>query len=316
MQLKERGWKISYSDDRWKNLLGGLRQKMLYTLELPSIKMISHWSKADIVIITTRISLVLAIIAKLLGKKVVFLDAMCEEVPRRLWRRIVIKYALKIADKCICLSSSQAKHWASKLGLDESTFTPIFYGVDTDFYKPSLKELNKPVKPYALSVGRDPQRDFVTLVNAISELDWELILVTQHYLVPDRVRKNKNVKILDGLSYEALFDIYNNASVVVIPVKKGVTYMSGIRATMEAMLLKSPVAASRTSGMEDYFVDEEDLIFYTPEETDSLVLAFNKIMQDNQLKMKLINHSHSKVCNQYSVSNYADSLENILSKLI
>lgn len=316
IQLQERGWPVSASDDRWDGLLGRFRQSMHFKLEIPSLQMIKHWRTADIIVMITRISLVLAIIAKLLGKKIVFLDAMCEEVPKHFWRRWTIKIALNLSDACICLSASQAEHWARKLHINKELFSPVFYGVDPDFYiLPSADLLDKPKRPYLLTVGRDPRRDFSTLVSAIDKLGWELKLVTQPYLVPEGVKNNPKVQILDGLSYEELFKLYANATIAVIPVKHGTTFMSGIRATMEAMLLGIPVIASSVSGMQDYFSDGKELIYFEPENSKSLVQAIQKISNDDSLKNRIVTDAGKKTTDVFSMSNYVDSLEKILQSV-
>lgn len=316
VQLQERGWPISTSDDRWSGGISKLREKLKNYIELPSIKMIKHWQSADIIVVTTRVSLVLAVIAKLLNKKLVFLDTMCEEIPKRTWRRVAIKLALRLADAVICYSASQAKHWSESLNLPDKTFTPLNYFVDQAFYKlPTISKPDEDAPPYILSVGRDPHRDFTTLVKAADTLQWDLVLVTLPYLVPDGVRNNPRVKILEKLSYDELFAVYGNARVVVVPIKTGTTYMSGIRATMEAMLLKVPVVASRVSGMKDYFNDGEELVYFEPEKHQSLVQAIRGISDDVEIRDKIVQRARDKIMNFYTLTSYADDLERILLSL-
>ena len=317
VQLRDRGWPVSLSDDRWNGFLGLLRQKLVFNLELPSYRMIKHWKdNADIVVVTTRISLILALTARLLRKKIVFLDAMCEEVPKRTWRRMVIKLSLRYASACICLSSSQARHWSTQLGIPISTFTKIHYGIDPDFYRAHKNWQNESgSRPTLLAIGRDPRRDFRTLVIAAGILDWDLILITKSYLVPDIALNNPRIQILDDLSYEELFTAYTSATVIVVPVKRDTTYMSGIRATMEAMLLEIPVIASRTTGMEEYFTDEQELVYFEPENHNSLINAAMKIHDNNILRKNLVSRAKQSIINSYSVTSYANCLENILLSL-
>jgi len=316
IQLAERGWPINKSDERWNSKLGLLRKKLAFNIEIPSISMIKKWNDADIIVVVTRISLILTIVAKLLKKKIIFLDALCEEVPNRLWRRIVIKLSLEMADGCVCLSTSQADHWAKQLSIPREVFIPVNYGIDLDFYTLSdISNDDSNVKPYLLSVGRDPRRDFNSALMAANELGWELKIVTQSYLVPENVKNSKNVQISENLSYSELFKLYAKAAVVVVPVKIGTTYMSGIRATMEAMLLGKPVVASRVSGMEDYFVDQEDLIYFQPENYKDLIKAVNAIKRDKSVENNLIANARQSITNKYSVSQYVDSLEKIFLSL-
>ena len=257
--------------------------------------MVKTWKKADIVVVTTRISLVLAILAKTLGKKIVFLDAMCEEVPKQPWRRMAIKQALRLSSACICLSPNQAHHWAKQLNVPDDKFTPIHYGIDTEFYKCPTNDSNtQDTKPYILAVGRDPRRDFDTLISAANEIGWELKLVTQPYLISKSASDNPKIQILDGLSYDELFQLYTNAKIVVVPIKQNTTYMSGIRATMEAMLLGCPVIASRVSGMEDYFDDRKEILYVEPENSNEKTSSNTNSDPHSNLPSHFINSARNE----------------------
>jgi len=315
IQLLERGWAVSASDDRWSGAMGTLRRRLRGFLEVPSFRMVSQWRSADIVVIVTRISLILAIIAKLLNKKLVFLDAM-QELPDSAWQRFIVTLALRMADASICYSASQARHWAEKLGIDEYVFVALKYGVDHQFYKlPEDHHLDESASPYILTVGRDPQRDFDTLVATIDVLGWELKLVTLQYLIPEGIRNNPKVQVLERLEYDSLFKLYSNAKLVAVPVKRGTTYVSGIRATMESMLLGVPIVASRVSGLEEYFVDGEELVFFEPESPEDLVKAARRIDGDEKFREKIIFNARQKVINYYSVSEYADAIEKTFRQL-
>ena len=316
IQLGERGWPVSASDGRWYGWAGALRARLKDYIEIPSFSMVRQWMGGDIIIIVTRISLVLALTARLLGKKVIFLDAMCDDVPSRLWRRFSVRNALRLADACVCFSSSQAERWSKDLRLPASTFIPLKYFIDDAFYvRESVSQGDVPANPYILSVGRDPKRDFETLVIAADKLNWDLKLVTQAYLVPDIIRDNPMVQVLANLSYSDLFSLYGNASVVVIPVKQGTTHMSGIRATMEAMLLGVPIVASHVTGLAEYFTDREDLVFFEPGDAESLVEAIQSVSNDDVFREKMTAQARRNVIKSYSLAQYTDDLENILYSL-
>jgi glycosyltransferase involved in cell wall biosynthesis len=315
IQLSERGWTVSASDDRWGGAIGALRTRLRGYIEIPSIRMIAQWNAANIVVVVTRISLVLAILAKLLNKKLVFLDAM-QELPDSVWQRFLVRRALKMADAAICYSDNQAHHWANSLGIDERVFVALKYGVDGQFYSlPEDGGTEEEVIPYILTVGRDPQRDFDTLVSAADVLGWELRLVTLPYLVPEGIRNNPKVEVLQRIEYKELFKLYTNAKVVVVPVKRGTTYMSGIRATMEAMLLKAPVLASRVAGLEEYFHDGDELLFFEPEDPEDLVCVIRKIDEEEDLRSKIVSNARKRIIDNYSVSVYADALETVFRQL-
>jgi len=81
------------------------------------------------------------------------------------------------------------------------------------------------------------------------------------------------------------------------------------------MLLEVPVVASQVKGMSEYFLNNEELLYYKPGVLNSLVVSVNAILSNIELRKKLIERAKSKITNMYSVSNYADELEKILESL-
>lgn len=274
--------------------------------------------KADIIVVVTRISLSLAIFAKLMNKKIIFLDAMCDDVPERFIKRISTKAAILLSNSCICLSRTQAELWSQELGLSTNKFTPVKFGVDTSFYQKVVNPsevVNTIEKPCMIAVGRDSYRNFDILDDVTRELGWRLILVTQSYLVTDKLRTNPNIMILDNISYDELFSLYRAAEVAIVPLKRCTTHMSGIRATIEAMLQGTNVIASRSPGMNEYFEDGFDLLYYEPENKDDLIEKIKLISQNREYKYKLAQNASEKVTKSFNVEQYADSLEEILSAI-
>lgn len=317
IQLQLRGWRVESSHDRWQNSLGGIRQRLAFRTEIPSLRMIRQWGRADVIVVTTRISLTLALTAKLLGKPLLFLDAMCGELPRRRWKRWVLRQALRLSDACLCLSDSQAQHWTSELKLRRSTITTIPFALDANFY--ATTEADSSVgttdAPYVMSVGRDPNRDFKTFVSAVNQLDLRAKLVTKPYLIPAEVASSSRVEVMDGLSYPELFKLYRNALAAIIPVKRQTTFMSGIRATLEAMLLGTPVVLASTPGMRDYFRHDVEVLFYEPEDPASLADALRRLASDSELRQHLTSNARRKLTEELTLDNYVAHLERTLLAL-
>src|SRR5690606_35918029 len=243
----ERGWAIKSSHNRWGGLGGGVRRRLAGYAELPSLEMIGQWRRSDVIVVVSRLSLVLAITARILGKKLLFLDAM-QNVPKRLWRRVVARYSILISSGSICFSSSQADEWSRELRIPRKKLIVLPYSVELDYYAPYRSD-GKSHAGYLLSVGRDQEREFETLVRAASLLDRDVVLVTHPYLVPAEIRNNPRVRILQNIPYLDLFSVYRNAFLTVVPIRRNVSYMSGIRATMESILLGVPVVVASTAGL-------------------------------------------------------------------
>ncbi len=304
--LGKQGYPVTDSSDRWENSLGSTRSKLAGLLELPSFKMINTWAKADVIVITTRFSIILALIGKLLGKRVVFYDSM-QDLPKSIHRKLLVWGSTMLADKVIGYSQFQTDCWINLFPHLKNKMIAIPYGVDCSFYK-SKNTIKKPDnKPFLIAVGRDPSRDFNTLLSVLEEIDWELKLVTMSYLVPRKIRENQRVNIVDGLSYDDLFDLYKQSSAAIIPIKKNTTHMSGIRAAMEAMLLEVPVIVARTEGLAEIFTHGDNVIFYEPGDEKSLTEAI-EILSSASARETIVANARQLILEQFHLNKLVENL--------
>ena len=311
-QLRERGWNVSISDERWKVSTAKFRRKLRRFVHVPSWKMIRDWKKADIIVIKDEFSLVFTMLAKLLGKKIVYLDTMFV-LPKNLLRRFFVKTNLLLADSIISLSQTQVELWVKSFQVPSSRFDVLQFPMDGDFYS-IVRAIDKEA-PYIISIGRDTGRDFKALVDAVESSDIHLKLVTLPYLLPENAKSNPKIEIFEWLSYDDLFKIYSGASIAVIPIEPNTSYPSGIRAVMEAMLLGVPVIASYTTVLAEYFDAGKDLVFVEPGRADLLQSAITELLGNPTLQQSLAINARNKMIEKYKISIFVEGIEKILTSL-
>ena len=127
------------------------------------------------------------------------------------------------------------------------------------------------------------------------------------YLVPRKIRENQRVNIVDGLSYDDLFDLYKQSSAAIIPIKKNTTHMSGIRAAMEAMLLEVPVIVARTEGLAEIFTHGDNVIFYEPGDEKSLTEAI-EILSSASAQESIVANARQLILEQFHLNKLVESL--------
>jgi len=204
--------------------------------------------------------------------------------------------------------------WANRFSVPEATFTTVSYCLDMDFYRLRNQRIpNDP--PYILSVGRDPGRDLGTLIKAAEIADINVKIVTLPYLLPEGTAERDRVEVLERLSYRDLFELYKRAILVVVPLKTGITYPSGIRAVMESMALGIPTIASRTSVLEEYFVEDYDLKFAIPENSSALAKEIKNVVENKDLQIALIKNAQDTMNKSYKLENYILALQRALLSL-
>lgn len=260
--------------------------------------------RADVVLIKDDFYTLAALVARLAGKKIIYKDSIFIP-PKSVFRRVQAKINIILAHKIIAFSRSQIDLWRQDFPAHAEKFEYIFYPLDKKFYE--QKSIKDKAKTTFISVGRDLGRDNQTLHSAIRKLDQSLDLVTLPYLLSPAIKEDSKVVIHQYIPYGELFAIYGRSFCSVVPLKKGISYPSGIRAIMEAMALSVPVIAARTPVLEEYFEDKKDIIYYDPENVEDLV---NKIslLKSGAYDVSGITQRANKTMERYSIEPYVHSL--------
>jgi len=309
-QLLERGWDVKISDARWKGPLANLRRKSKRFVTVPSLGMFRDWLPAHVIVIKDDFSLFLSLCAKLMGKKLVYLDSMFS-FPKSSIRNLLLKCNLLLADRIICFSGTQADSWSQKYRVPRHKFDVLSYGIDAEFYRNTLGKKNEESKKI-ISVGRDVGRDFGILAEAIMDKDIDLYLVTLPYLLPKFLDDLANVHVKERLSYTELMGLYQKSAISVVPLTGELTYPSGIRAVMEAMALGKPVIATNTPVLAEYFVDGKEIMLVKAKSTFELTSAVENLLGAKALQKSLVKNSHKKLLEEFTVEGYVNGLEQLL----
>lgn len=313
VQLLERGWAVSICDAQWEGWAAPIRIKFARWLELPALKICVALWQADIFVIQGRLAPLLLFLSKSFGAKLVYIDVMFD-IPRHRIRRWLTQLCLKQADAIISYSKSQTIYWGEYFGISTDKMVAVPYPMDSKFYnRPIVKESGE--SPFLLAVGRDLGRDFATLLAAAKDIPINVKLVTLPYLLPESWNENNWVEVLERLSYPELFNLYARAIVAVVPLKSGVTYPSGIRAVLEAMLLRVPVVATYTSVLSEHFKNEEHLLYVEGGNKEALTEAIKRIFEDPDLAENLVENAYKKVSKDFGVEQFADVMEGVLKKI-
>lgn len=269
-ELRARGAEIDVRDGRFAGLSGKilsrLKQRGLNSISFGDIFAIL---RADVVYVKDNFSTLISLLCFLFGKRLVYCDAAFY-IPKGTIKNILTKINLYLADVIISYSSSQREAWINHFGKVAGKIEVHDFSIDSDFYKKFRKEHISGQTLRLISVGRDPGREYKTLFSVIGSLaDFtQLSVVAPTYLMPNMTFKNISTK--DNISYEELFNIYGNADASIVPIKQNTIYPSGIRAILESIVLGKPVIAARTDFLMEIFIDRENIIFFDPENENSL----------------------------------------------
>ncbi len=313
IELRRRGWTVDFLDSRFEGRFGrvarGLRP---HGINLIDLKTAWAFRRYDLIVVKDAFSTPALLAAKAAGRPLIYLDSMFA-LPTRPWRRLAARVNLRGADRVVAYSKRQIALWAEALGLPPELFVFLPYTIDLDFYGPRHPGTSQE-PPYVLSVGRDLGRDFGTLIDALDGTGLHLKLVTLPYLVPEAAGRKPWVQVLARVGYEELFGLYAGAAMVVIPLKRGITYLSGVRGMLEAMALGRPVVVSRTPGLEEYAAADE-VFFVDPEDREVLRRTMTLVRDDPDRAAVQCHLAGQAVRTRYGMDSFVVGFERLLRSI-
>jgi glycosyltransferase involved in cell wall biosynthesis len=155
--------------------------------------------------------------------------------------------------RIVVLSEPQAAYLRDDVGYPEEQTVLLPDSVDTDFWHTQGR--SPAAEPFVLSVGQE-RRDYETLFAAAQELPSLSFVVVAGSVWADRSKIRgtapPNVTIRQDLSYAALRTLYDNASLVVVPLQAGTLYAAGANGLLEGMAMGKAVILTETPGLRDY----------------------------------------------------------------
>jgi glycosyltransferase involved in cell wall biosynthesis len=287
-------------------LVARLRAFGFNLIDLTTVQQIrSH----DIVLVKDDFSVPISFACWLFGKKLVYYDSMFQ-IPKKRFDRICINYCLHHCDLVLAYSEYQIELWRKVFHLSRDRFKKVPYAMDRAFYRDGLPPLSD--AGYVLSIGRDTGRDFRTLVQACKKLGVRLKLITLDYLIRDIESPGDCVEVIQEVSYEELFKLYSAASVVALPLKKGISYPSGIRAALECKLVGKPLVVTETPVLRELLPESTCTFFAKAEDVEDLS---RQLMSAMHSRVKVDVETHEVKHFAASLEELGDSLDGILSGL-
>lgn len=314
-ELLRRGWDVTIDDNRYQGLAGWLNRKLRpFGVKTIGVRTLSAIWRNDIVVVKDEFSLAVSMAAKLLGRKLVYYDAMFQ-IPARRWRRWLTRASLVLADAVISYSPAQSRLWAEEFKVERDKFRDVRYTIDVDFYRPTEGGRAGDGRPYVLSVGRDMGRDFATLAQALEGTGIGLRIVSLPSLTRAISARFPWVEVYERLSYKDLFDLYAGALLVAVPIKKGTYYPSGIRGVLESMALGRATVCTRTDILEESFSDGREIVFVQPGDVEELREKIQGLAGDESRRRKIEEDGCGSARVEFSMERLIEPLEALFHAL-
>jgi len=186
------------------------------------------------------------------------------------------RYYYQAADRVAVLGMGAVGPTQETLRLSPDRMAYVPFGVDERFWSPGRVVETNSKKPFVLSVGSDPGRDYQTLLQAIRGLGLSAKIVTRL-----RVRPSGSIEVRSDYSNIQLRGLYRSARFVVTPLHD-ISQPSGQSATLQAMACGKAVILTRTRGLWDTAVMRhgDNCILVEPGDVMSLQRAVDRLWAD------------------------------------
>lgn len=204
--------------------------------------------------------------------------AMWDIVPTTVWRARSIMQDLVVprVDHLFLLSSGQRSYLEERWGAGGKT-TVVYQHIDTGFFRPAAPSADGPV----LAIGDDIGRDYDTLMQAVHDLDVDLVVKTRRPLGDPTGRRARVRQISDRLSFRSLRELYAAARFVVVPLHHTLN-VSGVGSVLEALAMGKAMIVSDNPPIRDYVKPGETALVVPPNDPRALREAILTLHADAQ----------------------------------
>lgn len=209
-------------------------------------------------------------------------------------------------DKCIVFSKGEVSFYTSIFQANSKMFEYVPLGIGI-FEKMPIDISNE--QKYIFSTGRS-NRDYDFLYNAICGTEFVLKIACDTYAGPPR----ENIDILTNCYGSDMRQKMAESYCVVVPLKE-ITISSGQLVILQAMQLKKPVIATRTSGSEDYIINGYNG-FLIDNTQDQLLQILRKLYKDRNLYNMISTNAYRMFLNQHSIKQMGTNIGRIVTKLL
>jgi glycosyltransferase involved in cell wall biosynthesis len=194
---------------------------------------------------------------------------------------------------------------------DRVKFIPL--GTDTNFFKPNDAI---PETGGLLAVGKDPFRDYQTLIKAVKETNIPLTIITRPEHIKPFLPLPENIQSKTVTTKELLNE-YSEAKIFVLSLttKGGLNEAVGTSTLVEAMAMGKAIIATRTFTMQSYIQDGVNGILVPEGDFLAMKRAIFDLWNDEEKRKRLGRSAREFVIKNCDAEKFAETLANYFKAL-
>jgi len=233
----------------------------------------------------------------------------------RPWQYVWARIASKWCERIICVSKAVRDHHASRTRLPSNMYQVIYNGIDTNQYRPDSQSRERFREKLRIKkdellisfVGRlDYQKNpqmFLQAVEVTRKRHGNIKVVIagdgpEARAVERFVREGNNAQWITWLGFTDEIPALLNASDIFVLPSRWEGF--GLSAA-EAMATEVPVIATKVPGLTELIIDGKTGLIIEPEDVDALILAMEKLINDEAMRKSLGSAARQRVQEEFSI---------------
>ena len=272
---------------------------------LRALKVLLFDRKADVIVSVFESNVFFILLLRKLFRfrpRIVLWEVSGRGWPKRDW---ILDYVVPRVDHVLVLTEDQRAKVEAQYQL-RNPAQVLGFAIDDEFFRSMSEHVEQ---RYVLAVGDDVSRDYTTLIEACRLAGLPLKLRSNaKFALPDNT---EHVSFVNRLSYHELRDLYDNATIVVVPLTPA-DYPSGITAVYEAMAMGKPLVVTRTGMTADFIRHNEDGMFVNPKDAAGLGETLLSLWQDPSKRCLLGRAARQRLERDFSYEQYIQRFARLL----
>jgi glycosyltransferase involved in cell wall biosynthesis len=202
----------------------------------------------------------------------------------RTWKQRLFHFMVRRCSGIVTLGESEAEKLRTLFPHLRSQIVCIPYGADITFLQPDWSMRKQGV----FSVGRDPDRDWKSLITIAPKLLDTVTIATHERRIAPLRPLPENV-VVGQFTLPKLIEEYQKAKVFVLPLdtSKGVNDAMGVSVIHEALAHGKAIVATDTHTMRTYITHGENGLLVPERDGEALYNAIARILRDDDERLRL-----------------------------
>lgn len=231
-------------------------------------------------------------------------------------QRVAYSVILNLIDGAICHSRAEVSDYRKAFPKARCEFHFIPYGTTVtrrsaliDRYRMQASEPNN----FKIVTAGRSGRDYLTLVEAIKNLDCHLDIVCDTGGPVKGIRQSDQVKLWPALYNEQYLELLSSADIVAIPLASD-DISAGQMVLLQALAIHKPVIITKTRTTVDYVQDGVDALMVSLGNVAELRAAIVELMKSSDLRARLALNAGNRFTKDFSTEVYVGRLTSLLAQ--